>query len=97
MSRMSFKDAMELVDDDLPDGAYWAMAHEIAGLEYGDGFTELLDYDGIITETERRLAVHDRTIHCPFGCGKKFRNETARDQHVRDKHAKRLAKDRGAA
>lgn len=38
---MPFKDALELVDDDLPDGAYWAIAYEIAGLEYGDGFEEL--------------------------------------------------------
>jgi len=41
--RMPFKDAMALVPDDLPDGAYWAMAHEIAGLEYGEGFSELAD------------------------------------------------------
>ena len=34
--RMSFKDAMDLTPDDLPDGAFFAMAHEIAGLEYGD-------------------------------------------------------------
>lgn len=33
---------MDLVPDDLPDGAYWAMAHEMAGLDYGDGFDELL-------------------------------------------------------
>ncbi len=39
--RMPFREAMELVDDDLPDGAYWAMCHEMAGLEYGDGFAEL--------------------------------------------------------
>lgn len=39
--RMPFKDAMALVDDNLPDGAYWAMAHEMAGLDYGDGFDEL--------------------------------------------------------
>lgn len=40
---MSFKEAMDLVDDDLPDGAYWAMCHEMAGLEYGDGFDELME------------------------------------------------------
>ncbi len=39
------KDAMELVDDDLSDGAYWAMVHEMAGLEYGDGFDELEEND----------------------------------------------------
>lgn len=38
---MPFKDACDLVPDDMPDGAYWAMAHEIAGLEYGEGFDEL--------------------------------------------------------
>lgn len=41
--KMSFKDAMALVPDDLPDGAFFAMAHEIAGLEYGDGFDELAE------------------------------------------------------
>jgi len=40
---MSFRDAMALVPDHLPDGAYWAMAHEIAGLDYGDGFDELAE------------------------------------------------------
>jgi hypothetical protein len=38
---MRFKDAMDLVDDDMPDGAFFALAHEIAGLEYGEGFDEL--------------------------------------------------------
>jgi hypothetical protein len=39
--RMSMHDAMAIVDDALPDGAYWAMCHEMAGLDYGDGFDEL--------------------------------------------------------
>ncbi|MBI1202634.1 MAG: hypothetical protein GC182_09005 [Rhodopseudomonas sp.] len=39
--RMSFNDALDLVPDDMPDGAAFAMAHEIAGLDYGDGFDEL--------------------------------------------------------
>ncbi len=43
---MPFKEAMALVDDDLPDGAYWAMAHELAGLEYGEGFDELISSKG---------------------------------------------------
>lgn len=33
------EDAMAFVPDDLPDGAFWAMAHEFAGLDYGDGFS----------------------------------------------------------
>jgi hypothetical protein len=43
-SHMKFTDAMDMadmLDDDLPDGAFFALAHEIAGLEYGEGFTEL--------------------------------------------------------
>lgn len=33
------KDAIECADAlDLPDGAYWALVHEMAGLEYGDAF-----------------------------------------------------------
>lgn len=55
--RMSFRDAMALVDDDLPDGAFFAMAHEMAGLEYGDGFAELVDED------ER--AAKAQKIECP--------------------------------
>jgi len=39
---MKFRDAMDLVDDDLPDGAFFALAHEMAGLEYGEGFAELV-------------------------------------------------------
>ena len=44
-NRISFREAMEIADDDLPDGAYWAMCHEIAGLDYGDGFAELAAED----------------------------------------------------
>lgn len=46
---MSFRDALDLVPDDMPDGAAFAMAHEFAGLEYGDGFDE------IIGEVEERI------------------------------------------
>jgi len=39
---MSFNDAMDLADTmDLPDGAFWAMAHDLADLEYGEGFDQL--------------------------------------------------------
>lgn len=41
--QMSMSDSMDLVDDDMPDGAYWAMVHEMAGLDYGEGFDELVD------------------------------------------------------
>lgn len=30
--KMSVKDAYDALDDDLPDGAYWAMFQEMTGL-----------------------------------------------------------------
>lgn len=43
---MSFTDAMDLAEAmDLPDGAFWAMSHELAGLDYGDGFDEFDEDD----------------------------------------------------
>lgn len=40
--RMSFRDAMDIAEAmDLPEGAFWAISHELAGLDYGDGFAEL--------------------------------------------------------
>lgn len=71
---MRFRDAMDLVPDDLPDGAYWAMAHEMAGLEYGDGFDEL-------------LAEVDKPFTCG-NCGKRFATKGAKRQHRRAKHGK---------
>ncbi len=52
--KMAFRDAMDLVPDDLPDGAYWAMAHEIAGLDYGDGFNELATEESSATPKQKR-------------------------------------------
>lgn len=68
--RMSFRDAMDLVPEELPDGAFFAMAHEIAGIEYGEGFAEL--------NTER-------TFKCGR-CPRRFASEAAVAQHRRDKH-----------
>lgn len=45
--KMTLQQACEIVDEidpDMPDGAYWAMAHEIAGVEYGDVWHELDGY-----------------------------------------------------
>lgn len=33
---MKVRDAMDLVDDDMPDGAYWAMVAEMSGVDYGE-------------------------------------------------------------
>lgn len=43
---LTMREAAALVPDDLPDGAYFAMCHEMAGVEYGDGFADLADEDG---------------------------------------------------
>lgn len=44
--------AMEEVDDDLPDGAYWAMVHEILGVEYGEIFPLLAEDQGVESEND---------------------------------------------
>ena len=72
--RMPFADAIELVDDDLPDGAYFALAHEIAGLDYGDGFDEI--------EPPRAKGY----VKC-LTCGRKFGDEAAARQHTNMKHS----------
>lgn len=81
--RMSFRDAMALVPDDLPDGAYWAMAHEMAGLDYGDGFDELA--------SERPRAGDRDSLkphHCT--CGRSFRTEQGlRDHRAAKGHGRR--------
>lgn len=68
--KMPFAQAMSLVPDDLPDGAYWAMAHEIAGIEYGDGFDEL-------DPLKPYMCGH---------CGKDFYTDEACGQHMAAKH-----------
>jgi len=66
---MSLQDATDLVPDDLPDGAYWAMAHEMAGAEYGDAWGEL---DG--------FKKPPLTAQCTV-CRKWFRTDNAMRQH----------------
>lgn len=77
---MPFRDAMALADDDLSDGAFWAMAHEIAGLEYGEGFSELVDDEPATVRTYK-----PRSLPCAK-CGRKFRTAEAVSQHERDAH-----------
>lgn len=100
--RMSFEDAMGLVDDDLPDGAFFALAHEIAGLEYGDGFDELavgatkptrkqrIDQSVDCGEAiEYKPASFAAQAHKPWlckTCKARFRLESAARQHWNEKH-----------
>jgi hypothetical protein len=89
--RMSMRDAMNLVSDDLPDGAYWGIAHEMAGIEYGDGFNELVS-DGPVTppRSRRETVVKQKPKPTPAKCktcGKKFASMPSLHQHRRAKHA----------
>lgn len=88
---MSFRDAMELVDDDLPDGAFFAIAHEIAGLDYGDGFDELAEEElgealpgdvarVVVPRQMRPPGPMPRRVCC-IVCRKKFPGSGSLDQH----------------
>lgn len=75
---LSLKEACELVDDDLPDGAFWAMAHDIAGAEYGEAWGEM---DGDKPRRRGRPA----STTCPT-CGKEFERNAYMRQHHAAKH-----------
>lgn len=96
MSGLSFRDAMELVPDDLPDGAYWAMCHEMAGLDYGDGFDQIgpgrsqpkpkrrKNARALAREAPRSA---DKPHRCG-SCGKDFATKGAKRRHRIDAHKK---------
>ncbi len=71
--KMSVLDAMELVDDDLPDGAYWAMVEEFAGIGPGEFAEEL--YEEHLKESKAK------GLTCGV-CGKPFGSEQAKQQHI---------------
>lgn len=90
--RMSFKDALALTPDDLPDGAYFAMAHEMAGLEYGDGFDEIaadVDEDGVYyvgDDVDLEVPPEPKVHRCKK-CKRRFGSDQAARQHHRDVHS----------
>jgi hypothetical protein len=67
---MSLKEACDFVPDDLPDGAYWAMAHDIAGADYGEVWGEL---DG---KPVNKVRNHKCTV-----CNKRFEKDAYMRQH----------------
>lgn len=82
--RMKFADAVAMVPDDLPDGAFWVMTHEMAGLDYGEGFDELL-----CEEQEVPIEVpadRPEKKHPCRKCGKRFAAYMSARQHERQKH-----------
>ena len=83
--RMSFADAMDLVPDDLPDGAFFAMAHEIAGLDYGDGFAELTDDRPTRAQYVAAQKNAPKTVACPT-CRKRFAKDAYMRQHAAAAH-----------
>lgn len=76
--KMSLQSACDLVPDDLPDGAFFAMAHEIAGADYGSAWDELES-----SPTYKPFTF--RTIKCRV-CHQKFATNQALGQHAAAKH-----------
>ena len=78
---MSFADAMDLADSmGLPDGAFWAMSHELAGLEYGEGF------DQIAAGTEAKVPAPPSSRRGCDKCQRTFGSKDSLRQHKRDRH-----------
>lgn len=78
---MTLQQAVDILnedDDDLPDGAFWAMAHDMCGAEYGDVWDEL---DAVQKPRKPKAAPAERSLPCPH-CSKKFTGEDGRRQHM---------------
>ena len=77
--KMSLQDAMDIVPDDLPDGAYFAMLHEVAGAEYGEVWDELDEY-----APDNKIAKKAVMTVCAE-CGRRIKS-AGLWMHMRDKH-----------
>jgi hypothetical protein len=101
--KMSLAEACEMVPDDLPDGAYWQMAHDIAGAEHGEAWDELQEerhYCPICRKgfsKEESMFAHHRDAHQPNErvkckdprCNKQFKKELDMLQHHEFVHNKK--------
>ena len=76
--KMRFSDAMMIADDDMPDGAYFAMCEELSGMDVASGVDEMLQ------EPNTSLAHRTRPHRCPK-CDRGFTSEPGMQQHRRDK------------
>lgn len=72
---ITLQEACELVPDDLPDGAYWAMAHEMCGAKYGEVWDELES-----SKKHRNLKKEARNIKC-IQCNRFFSSKERLMQH----------------
>lgn len=81
---MSLKEACELVPDDLPDGAYWAMAHDLAGADHGEVWHELDEPDDGPRKLKEPQGNPGRS-QCNL-CGQWFERKQFMRQHRAAKH-----------
>ena len=92
MNGLSFDDAMDIADSmALPDGAFWAMSHELAGLEYGTGFPKLPRKKKATSRRQIKSELMNRPRdaakpHRCGTCGKDFRTKGAKKRHRIDAH-----------
>ena len=59
--KMTLEVALDVVPDDLPDGAWWAMLRELTGLDDGDiatGLRELSDEVSDLDKPSGRVVAH---------------------------------------
>ncbi len=72
--KMRFSDALSMLDDDMPDGAYFAMAEELSGMDTCDGLDQM-----------KRDQLKDKPHKCPK-CNKRFATPNAAAMHEKMKH-----------
>jgi hypothetical protein len=80
---MNLSAAREMVDDDLPDGAYWAIVHEIAGAEYGTVWDEL-EEEPTYYDIDENVQTPKEKKHQCSQCDKKFVSKSAKKKHLQD-------------
>lgn len=78
---LTANEALDLVPDDLPDGAFFAMAAEMYGDDYGDFFDALVAEDTAPRPNKKRA---EKKIQCG-GCKKWFASKHAQRQHAKAK------------
>lgn len=90
---MNLSAAMEMVDDDLPDGAFWAMVHELAGAEYGDAWDEVNEppehYESAPHAATTQKTSGNVPVKC-YICGRTFKRRAHRKAHAKDVHPNML-------
>ena len=89
--RMSIDDAIDMTDDDMPDGAFFAMAGELAGVPDHEVVQHIANNPQKYPPAKRNA----KDTPCPF-CARKFRGDDGLKAHIRDKHSQASAPSSGA-